>query len=279
MSKENIFLPWPTKHPGSWAGFWPEAVGRRDCRRVTMNITWDWYCLHVIAAGRVYLEAEPSISAHMAAGDMFAIWPGVRFMFRSEPLEDGENVDLHWIRVIGPLAAEYMKALGFARDRLHFHACDPDRVRKIVEELMDLAKGYTDTTDFRALSLLHELPPLCQFAHPVPAEEGSLVERARMLMEREVSTGMNIEQICRVLKVSRSSLFLHFKKNLGRSPIEVLTDLRMAHAKRLLAETDLSVAEVAFSSGYTDPFYFSRLFARETGAPPSRFREEKKHKA
>ena len=91
-------------------------------------------------------------------------------------------------------------------------------------------------------------------------------------MEREVSTGMNIEQICRVLKVSRSSLFLHFKKECGRSPIEILTEVRIAHARRLLRETSLSVAEVAFSSGYTDPFYFSRTFARHVGSPPSVFR-------
>ncbi|NOZ23502.1 MAG: AraC family transcriptional regulator [Planctomycetes bacterium] len=241
---------------------------------MSINITWDWYCLHVIAAGQVYLEAEPNISAHLSPGDMFAIWPGVRFMFRSEPVEDGPDVDLYWIRIIGPLAAEYMKAMGFARDRLHFRARDPDRVRGITEELMELAMAYDDATDFRAISLLHELPPLCQFVRPASAGEPSLVERARMLMEREVSTGMNIEQICRVLKVSRSSLFLHFRKECGRSPIEVLTELRIAHAKRLLASTDLSVAEVAFSSGYTDAFYFSRMFAREVGRPPSRFREE-----
>ena len=54
--------------------------------------------------------------------------------------------------------------------------------------------------------------------------------------------------------------------------IEVLTKIRMDRAKDLLKNTDLSMKEVAFASGYGDPLYFSRLFRRVNGIPPTRFR-------
>ena len=39
-----------------------------------------------------------------------------------------------------------------------------------------------------------------------------------------------------------------------------------------MAETALSIAEIARAVGYEDPFYFSRLFRQKMGAPPTEFR-------
>jgi AraC family transcriptional regulator of arabinose operon len=48
--------------------------------------------------------------------------------------------------------------------------------------------------------------------------------------------------------------------------------LRMREARRLLVETDLTVAEVARKVGFEDPLYFSRCFRHLTGVPPSHYR-------
>ncbi len=45
-------------------------------------------------------------------------------------------------------------------------------------------------------------------------------------------------------------------------------------AKRLLYYTDMDVKEIAFSLGYEDHTYFSRLFSKVTGMPPGAFREQ-----
>lgn len=58
----------------------------------------------------------------------------------------------------------------------------------------------------------------------------------------------------------------------GRGTKELITDRVMLEAGRLLRFTDLTVGEIAFRSGFTDPLYFSRAFKRHTGDPPIAYR-------
>jgi len=50
--------------------------------------------------------------------------------------------------------------------------------------------------------------------------------------------------------------------------------LRLAEARRLLRETGHTVEAIANAVGYDDVHYFSRLFTREMGVPPGRYREQ-----
>ena len=58
---------------------------------------------------------------------------------------------------------------------------------------------------------------------------------------------------------------------MGKSPIDYLTEYRINEACKLLRAGNLSIAEVAISVGFFDQFYFSRVFKRAKGVPPSRY--------
>lgn len=60
-----------------------------------------------------------------------------------------------------------------------------------------------------------------------------------------------------------------FQKHMGMGPNEYLIDHRMRHAKELLCATTFSVAQVSACVGYSDPYYFSKLFKKRTGFCPS----------
>ena len=76
--------------------------------------------------------------------------------------------------------------------------------------------------------------------------------------------------------VSASYLSRIFHDRIGVSPSKYLTDLRMQTARKLLADTELSVREVAEKVGYTDPFYFSKAFKSAAGVNPTQFREQRR---
>ena len=59
--------------------------------------------------------------------------------------------------------------------------------------------------------------------------------------------------------------------NVGKSPIDYLTEYRINEACKLLRAGNLSIAEVAISVGFFDQFYFSRVFKRAKGMPPSKY--------
>ena len=62
------------------------------------------------------------------------------------------------------------------------------------------------------------------------------------------------------------------KKELGRSPIQHLTFLRMKHARHLLGTTDDKVEVIAHAVGYESPFTFSNTFKKWVGWRPSELR-------
>ena len=59
--------------------------------------------------------------------------------------------------------------------------------------------------------------------------------------------------------------------NVGQSPIDYLTGYRISEACSLLKNTGLSIAEIAVSVGFFDQFYFSRVFKKVKGVPPSKY--------
>lgn len=66
-----------------------------------------------------------------------------------------------------------------------------------------------------------------------------------------------------------------FKKTLGKSPSEYLTQCRIDQAKRLLTQSEEhSIKEISNAVGYDDPYYFSRIFKATTGLSPSEYRKQ-----
>lgn len=64
-----------------------------------------------------------------------------------------------------------------------------------------------------------------------------------------------------------------FKDDFGTTPTEYLTELRINQARKLLTEMPFySVEEISRLCGYSDPFYFSRVFKKAAGLSPQKFK-------
>lgn len=61
-------------------------------------------------------------------------------------------------------------------------------------------------------------------------------------------------------------------KEIGWSPIQYLNNYRIANACELLHETNKTIKEISQEVGYTDSFYFSRIFAKIKGCSPREYR-------
>lgn len=76
--------------------------------------------------------------------------------------------------------------------------------------------------------------------------------------------------------LSRSYFAVAFKSEVGCSPLEYLADLRLQNAKRILANSKLSIADVAHSVGFHDALYFSKFFSKFEKTSPSEYRNNLK---
>jgi len=80
------------------------------------------------------------------------------------------------------------------------------------------------------------------------------------------------------LKMSSSYLGEVFKSYTGMTPYQYFLHLKVNKAKEFLEKDELSIKEIAFKLAFDDQFYFSRLFKKKTGVPPSQwtmFHDEK----
>jgi len=85
--------------------------------------------------------------------------------------------------------------------------------------------------------------------------------------------GLDVESLLRLVPLSRSVLERRFSKILGTSPKAEILRVRLDRVCRLLAESDLSLAEVAEKAGFEHPEYMSRLFKKKKGITPGEFRK------
>lgn len=60
-----------------------------------------------------------------------------------------------------------------------------------------------------------------------------------------------------------------FVRQIGQTPHAYLTTLRLDKAKQILSQEHVSVSDAAYRCGFYDPLYFSKVFQKATGVPPS----------
>jgi AraC-like DNA-binding protein len=64
------------------------------------------------------------------------------------------------------------------------------------------------------------------------------------------------------------------KQETGKTAIELIHISLISEAKNLLKSADQSVAEIAYNLGFENPPYFSRLFKKEVGMSPNKFKQQ-----
>lgn len=97
------------------------------------------------------------------------------------------------------------------------------------------------------------------------------VDRAMRLIRDNLGDLQGVADVVAALDINRRPLEMRFRKQLGSSIAHELTRARIQRACELLSSTDLSIKEVAYLVGYSEPRMLSIAFKRETGERPSEY--------
>lgn len=105
-------------------------------------------------------------------------------------------------------------------------------------------------------------------------ETQGYVFRACRYIDTHLSVqGFGVKDVANALKIDRSYLYRLFMEEVGVSVMDYITGRRMSKAKVMLANSTLSIKDVAYSVGFSDQMYFSRMFTQRNGLTPTAFRE------
>lgn len=89
------------------------------------------------------------------------------------------------------------------------------------------------------------------------------------VMEENFCFNLKLEQFAQLCNRSLSAFKRDFQKTFNTTPGKWLTEKRLQHAMHLLTNTDKTVSETAFESGFENPSHFSRVFRERFGIAPA----------
>lgn len=99
--------------------------------------------------------------------------------------------------------------------------------------------------------------------------------RALMFIREHAKDGITVSDVVRTCLLSRRSLEQRFREELNRSPGEEIRSVRLQHVRRLLVDTDKSIATIAAESGFASGASLSQAFQKQFGETPGHFRQSR----
>ena len=94
------------------------------------------------------------------------------------------------------------------------------------------------------------------------------------MMNREYEKDYSLEDYAKICNMSKFHFIRVFEKITGESPIDYRNSIRIEHAKELLLDTSLSIADIGESVGYASNVYFSDNFKKKVGISPLKYRNQ-----
>ncbi len=149
---------------------------------------------------------------------------------------------------------QYLDAAECLRKMGHMHSNELSR-----------SFGQNEASLLQALSLLHE---------PITGESDTPLtwEDVEHYLQLHLSRTITLTETADYFHISRASFCRMIRKTTGDTFQHKLETLRMDWACRLLKDTPLYINQVAERIGYADPLYFSKVFRKNTGLSPRKWR-------
>src|SRR5262249_35747901 len=122
---------------------------------------------------------------------------------------------------------------------------------------------------------LDSIQTFLRFA-PAPQAHGGLsagaMRRVREYMELHLDESIDLSMLAGIAGLSLHHFARQFKQSIGVTPHHYLTQKRVERAQEMLAQTDLSLSEIAYAAGFSDQSHLARHFRHMLGTTPREFR-------
>lgn len=99
------------------------------------------------------------------------------------------------------------------------------------------------------------------------------IQKALQYLNKNFDKAISLGELAQVVNMTEVSLSRFFKQYTGTTFIDCLTDKRLGQASRMLIDTSLPIAEIAYNCGFTNISNFNRIFKRKKGCTPKNYRD------
>ena len=153
-------------------------------------------------------------------------------------------------------------------------------LRNILREMEQKNPGYEDVCQAYMEILIIRLMRTTTLAMPAEPQTVSTNRQCaavRRYIDLHFKEPLTLEQLAEEGHMNKFYLSHAFKKEYGLSPINYMISKRIEESKYLLAETDLSMSQIAQLLGFSSLSYFSQVFHRTQDITPKEYRQSQRN--
>jgi AraC-like DNA-binding protein len=237
----------------------------------------DEHILIFCVAGSGWYEIDRQ-QHHIGANEALLIPRGVPHIYGAD-----ENTpwSIHWVHFIGTEVDFFVYHLPAGE---HTIPVDPQcaaAVEQLFNECYDsFVGGFVLYRFIYCAQILHHLLGRLFFDNNLfsPVQRTSRfrsLESALTYLHQNIHQELSLSEMAEQSGLSISHFSYLFKQQTGYSPMDYFIHLKMQRACTMLSLTQKTVHEIAYEVGYSDPYYFSRIFKKVVGVSPRAYRETK----
>lgn len=231
--------------------------------------------IHFVLKGK----GELHINEHtfqLAEGDAFII-PSDKISYYKASEEDPWCYV--WISFLGIDSENYIYQLMTGLDDIYIvHNVDIEKYKELIFKILEF-QGKDISRYFYANSLLNQI--MAYLFEEIPFEENqrkqnSAADEVKFYLDVNYAEKLVLKDVAKEFGVHPNYMTRIFHEKFGISPKKYLMDLKLKKACHLLTTTSLSIGVIAGSLGFDDQLAFSRIFRKEFGEAPSRYRKKER---
>lgn len=187
-----------------------------------------------------------------------------------------DKPEVYWLHFSGADIENHLYLLGF-KDNPWFNAGVKNEYitifDKIIKELQLRRVRFFELSNLYALELLSLMSRnMCESSvnkHINTEQIQNVIEH----MYKNFNISQSISDYARLCNMSTCWFINCFKAYTGMTPQQYITDIRISKAKELLLYSSFNISEIASIVGYENPFYFSRIFKKNTSLSPREYKK------
>lgn len=112
------------------------------------------------------------------------------------------------------------------------------------------------------------------FAHQYKSNDIEKIDAVYNYVLNNFKSDLSVKDIALKCNMNTAAFCRYFKKKTGKTFKDFMNEIRLGNASGLLLKGDLTIAEIAFESGFNNPSYFNRLFKRTNGKTPKEYQQQ-----
>ncbi len=223
-----------------------------------------------ISSGKGWLEEE-GIRTACSAGDLLITHAWKQHAYGPEPGFPWSKI---WINMTGELPGELLRCYGMPDQCLFREFPEAGRIlAKLVAVLPKIPEKQADDFVGRRLHHLIQILRNQNSRNALRIKEDSSAEKLRNFLRAHImGVPPTLEEMGEHIARSQAQTIRIFRKAFGQTPYAFLLNAKIEAAAEILRQSRQSARDTAKLLGFSNEYYFSRIFKEKKGMPPGEFR-------